>query len=132
MNTGNTLKTNNKFNNKEIEEQIVENASNFDEVPEGYVRVCYHGNSAEIGKNTYVYQVDNGDNSVYYEYIVVKWSTKHWGSSEYDKSIYDKGIFKLAAEMIKYLKVQSPTAYVAVPGKIEVLTIDEFEEYLNN
>ena len=109
---------------------IVENVSDVESIPDGYIGIAYSNFSPEIGTDIYVYKINNDDGSSYYEYIAVNWSTKSWGSTEYEKVIDEKGEIHNIDELIKYLKSNAYGGYVAVPGEEEGKTFDEFKTML--
>lgn len=109
---------------------IVENVSDVESIPEGYIGIAYSNISPEIGTDIYVYKIDNDDGSSYYEYIAVNWSTESWGSTEIEKTIDEKGEIHNIESLIKYLKSNAYGGYVAVPGEEEGKTFDEFKTML--
>ena len=103
---------------------IVENVSDVESIPEGYIGIAYSNISPEIGTDIY------DDGSSYYEYIAVNWSTESWGSTEIEKTIDEKGEIHNIESLIKYLKSNAYGGYVAVPGEEEGKTFDEFKTML--
>ena len=109
---------------------IVENVSDVENIPEGYIGIAYSNISPEIGTDIYVYKIDNDDGSSYYEYIAVNWSTESWGSTEIEKTIDEKGAIYNIDELIHYLKTNAYGGYVVVPGEEEGKTFEEFKTML--
>lgn len=118
----------NRSTNVKTEENpksIVNDITDPENIPEGYIAVFHSGFSPEVGSTTYFYKLDNGHDNYGFEYIKVSWNTKSWGSIEIEKRIADKGQLMWTDDVISYME-NDETGYVSVPGEEEGFTVEEF------
>lgn len=98
---------------------------NNEKIPDGYIAV-FHGGSAEITYETYIYKNNSGHANSGFDYVNVTKTTTFWGSSEWNIKITKQGSVKWTDNVFEVAKENNAYSYVTLPNSDKIYTVEEY------
>lgn len=105
------------------------NKLNDNNIPTDYIAV-FHGGVGEQTYETYIYEVDNGDEKIKFKFINVTSTTVSWGSADWTQEINGKGTLESVDDILLVAKKHGAYSYVTLPNDDNLYSIEEFERIM--
>lgn len=102
---------------------------NDNNIPTDYIAI-FHGGVGEQTYETYIYEVDNGDEKIKFKFINVTSTTVSWGSADWTQEINELGTLESVDDIFLVAKKHGAYSYVTVPNDDNLYSIEEFERIM--
>lgn len=102
---------------------------NDNNIPTDYIAI-FHGGVGEQTYETYIYEVDNGDEKIKFKFINVTSTTVFWGSADWTQEINELGMLESVDDIFLVAKKHGAYSYVTVPNDDNLYSIEEFERIM--